>query len=206
MSPVASLTPTMVGRCGEAGKGLVGDVAACAAGHVVDQDRQVARRRQGRVVLVETLLARTVVVGCDHQRGVGAGCLGVTNKADPFRRGVRPGAGDHRDATGDDLDAERDDPSMLGVRQRRGLAGGADRNHAVHAARDLTLDQGGERRLIDRAAAKRGDQRRNDAAETGHVSRSSARGRANVRDPPVRAGPTVANPDHRAKAAKAATF
>ena len=41
------------------------------------------------------------------------------------------------------------------------------RHEAVHAGGDLALDQGGERLFVDRAIAKRRDQRWKDAMESG---------------------------------------
>ena len=46
----------------------------------------------------ETFLRRLVVVGRDHQHGVGAGLLGVAGEFDRLVGRVRPGAGDHRHA------------------------------------------------------------------------------------------------------------
>ena len=57
-----------------------------AAGDVVDDDRQLDRVVDRPVMGVEAVLGRLVVIGCDHQRGVGAGPLGVPGQADRLPR------------------------------------------------------------------------------------------------------------------------
>jgi hypothetical protein len=54
---------------------------------------------------------------------------------------------------------------MLVVAQGGALAGGAGGDQAVHALDDLALDQAGIGLLVERAAAHRGDQRRERASE-----------------------------------------
>jgi hypothetical protein len=54
---------------------------------------------------------------------------------------------------------------VLGVRQRRRLAGGAAGHEAVDARSDLLLDQIVQRALVHRPVPERGDQRGVDALE-----------------------------------------
>ena len=68
-----------------------------------------------------------------------------------------PVAGDHRHAPGGRLDHQLDHALVLGMREGRRLAGGADRDQTVGSLVDVPLNQGAERRLIDPAIAERRD-------------------------------------------------
>jgi hypothetical protein len=89
----------------------------------------------------------------------------VGDQLDRLGGRVGAGPGDHRHAAAGGLHAQLDDALVLLVAQGGGLAGGADRHQAVHAAGDLALDQGHEGFLVHRAVAEWRDQRRNDALE-----------------------------------------
>src|SRR5262249_55165738 len=69
------------------------------------------------------------------------------------------GARDHRDTALGLVDAPLHHLLVLGMRQRRALAGGADRDESIGALGDLPFDQIAERALVDRIALERGDQR-----------------------------------------------
>ena len=76
-----------------------------------------------------------------------------------------PAPGDHRHAALRLLDAPFDDLLVLLVRQRRALAGGADRDEAIGALGDLPVDQAAESLLVERAVPERGDERGERAPE-----------------------------------------
>ncbi len=154
-----------VGQLGQARQGLVGDVDAGATGHVVDEHRQLNGVVDRLVVLIHALLAGAIVVRRHHQGRVGADGLGVAGQLDGLVGRVAARAGDHRHAAGGGLHAQLDDALVLVMRQGRGLARGADRHQAVHAAGDLALDQRYERFFVHLTVAERRDEGRNDALE-----------------------------------------
>ena len=126
---------------------------------VVDEDRHVDRVVDRLVVPVEAFLGRLVVIGRDHQHGVGAGLLGVAGQLDRLGGGVGAGAGDHRHAAGAASMQSSTTALVLVMGERRRFAGGADRHQAVRAGADLALDELAEGLLIDRAVVERRDQR-----------------------------------------------
>ncbi|MPL67290.1 hypothetical protein SDC9_12981 [bioreactor metagenome] len=125
---------------------------------VVDDDRQ----RRGIVHRGEmrhhAALRRLVVIGRHHERGIGAGGLGVADQLDPLGGRVRAGAGDHRHPAGGGLHHLLDHAVVFLVAQRRAFAGGADRDDAVRALRDVPLHQFLERVPIDCAVRERRDE------------------------------------------------
>src|SRR6185437_6657359 len=120
-----------------------------AAGDVVDEDRNADGVVDGLEMLIEALLRRLVVVGRHHQHRVGAGLLGVAGEFDGLHRVVGARAGDDRHAPARLIDADVDDVAVLGVAQRRALAGGAGRHQAMRAGADLPIDQGAKGRLVE---------------------------------------------------------
>ena len=124
-------------------------IARGARRHVVEYDRQLGRARDRREVLVQTFLARPVVVRRDVQQRVGAGILGRLRQRERFARGIAAGAGDHRHATARGFDGRRDDGDVLFDVERRGLTGRADRDDPVHAAFDLPVNQLGQGVEVD---------------------------------------------------------
>jgi hypothetical protein len=68
---------------------------------------------------------------------------------------VRTAARNHRHAACGLFDAHLDDAVMLGIRQRRGLAGRAAWHQRGAAIVDLPVDQAAEGGLVKRPAAKR---------------------------------------------------
>ncbi len=99
----------------------------------------------------QALLRRLVIIRCDDEDRVGARLFGVLGQTDRFQRIVGAGAGNDRYAPAGRLDAEFDDAAMLGMRERRGFAGGADRNETVAPFGDLPLDVVDEGLLVDGA-------------------------------------------------------
>lgn len=156
-----------VGQLGQPAQGVVADVHRRASGHVVDQHRQLNRLVDRRIVGVEALLARTIVVGRHHQGGVRADGLGVLDQLDRLFGGVRPRAGDDRHAAGGGLHGQLDHAAVLVMRKGRGLACRAHGHDAVDSARDLTLDESDERLLVHHAVAEGSHQGRHHALEQG---------------------------------------
>ena len=76
---------------------------------VVDDDRNADGVVDRLEVLVKPFLRRLVVVGRDHQHGIGAGLFGVLRELDRLVGRVRAGAGDHRHPALRLLDAPFDD-------------------------------------------------------------------------------------------------
>ena len=118
---------------------------------VVDDDWQVDRIGDGGEVQVKPFLRRLVVVGRHDERRIRAGLLGMARQVDRLGRAVRSGAGDHRHAPARDGNRDLHNPLVLGMRQRRRLAGGAHRDHAVRALVDLPIDERGIGILVHRA-------------------------------------------------------
>ena len=153
-----------------------------AAGDVVDDDRQLDRVVERPVVVVEPALARLVVVGGDDERRVGADALGVAHQADRLLGVVRAGAGDHRDPAGCGLDDDLDAALVLGVGERRRLAGGADGDEPVASLGDVPLDELGQRLFVHLPVAEGGDEGGNGASEHG-TSPGKSSGRDPMRNP-----------------------
>ena len=123
--------------------------------NIVDDDRDADRVVHRLEVVDHALLGRLVVIGRDHQHGVGAGLLAVPRKRDRLRRRVGAGAGDHRHPAAGLIDAPLHHLVMLRMRQRRAFAGGPTGNEAVGALGDLPLDEVAERLFVELAVAKR---------------------------------------------------
>ena len=97
------------------------DVDDRAGGNVVHDDRNADRVVDRLEVLVEPLLGRLVVVGRDHQHGVGAGLLGVLRQADRLGGRVRARARDHRNPALGLIHAPFDDLLVLLVATASGF-------------------------------------------------------------------------------------
>ncbi len=86
-------------------------------GHVVDHDGEArVRADAGAVVLEQPRLVRLVVVGRDHERGVGADLAHASHRLDGLGGAVAARAGDHRDTALRLLDHHPDRPGPLGRR------------------------------------------------------------------------------------------
>ncbi len=106
----------------------------------------------------QAALGGLVVVGRDHQRGIGADLLGVLDQAQALARAVRPGARDHRKPPGRKLDDRADDGFVLGMAERGAFASGADGDDARRPFIDVPVDKFLERVHIDFAVFQRRDE------------------------------------------------
>ncbi len=133
-------------------------------------------------VLIHPFLGRLVVVRRDDEHRVGAGLLGVLGQFDRFPRRIGTGAGHDRHAALGLVDAPFHDVLVFVVRERRALAGGADRNKPAGALFDLPVDQPPERFLVDGTVLERGHERgeRASKARPGGHGGSSPAGEAPV--------------------------
>ena len=129
------------------------------AGDVVDDDRNADGVVDRLVVLVQPFLGRLVVIGRHDQHRVGARHLGVLRQLDRLGGRVRAGAGDHRHAAVDLVDAPLHHLLVLVMTERGALAGGADRHQPVGALGDLPVHQVAECLFVERAVLERRDQR-----------------------------------------------
>src|SRR5436309_1613732 len=137
-----------------------------APGNVVEDLREIHRLGHGLMVPVEALLGRLVVVRRDQQGRVRPNGLGMAGELDGLVRRVGPRAGNDRHATPDNLHGELDDPLVLLMGKRGGLARRPARHDPIGSVRDLPLDQIAEGFLVYFAVAKRrddGDQRSGEA-------------------------------------------
>jgi hypothetical protein len=87
------------------------------------------------------------------------GLLGVLGKRDRFLGRVRTGAGNDRYAALGLVDAPLDHLVVLGVRERRAFAGGADRNKPARTLGDLPVDEAAKGFLVQGPVLERRDQR-----------------------------------------------
>ena len=110
-------------------------------------------------MLVHPLLGRLVIIRSDDQDGVGPGLFGVLGQLDRLLGGIRARACHHRNPALGLIDAPFDHLLVLVMRERRALAGGADRDQSVGALGDLPFDQVAERVLVDRVVPERRHQR-----------------------------------------------
>src|SRR3546814_15431612 len=106
-------------------------VAAGAAGHVVQNDRNIDCFGDRLVVAIQTFLRRLVVVRRDEQRGIGAGILAELRQLDRLRRRVRSGAGDDRPALFRQIDDATYDFGVFVDVERRRFTGRTDRYEAL---------------------------------------------------------------------------
>ena len=155
---------------GEARHGVGRDVHHAAAGDVVDDHGQLHRVGDRGEVEEKPFLRRLVVVGRDHEAGVGAGLLGVAGEVDRLGGAVAARAGDHRNPAARHLDADLDDALVLLMGEGRAFAGGADGDQPLGALRDLPLHQLGELLLVHRAVLPHGRDQR-DQRSLEHVLR-----------------------------------
>src|SRR2546425_133665 len=136
---------------------LRGHIHAGATRDVVKDLRELHRLSHGLVMAVEALLGRLVVVRRDQEGRVRADGLGMACALDRLVRRVGPPAGNDRHAMPDGLHGELDDPLVLFMGERGGLARRPTRHDPVGSVRELPLEQVGEGFLVYFALAKRGD-------------------------------------------------
>jgi integrase len=152
-------------------------VAAGAARHVVQNDRNRDALGDRLVVLEQPFLCRPVVIRGHHQACVGAHILGELRRLDGVPRAVRAGTGDHGDPLGSALYHCAHDADVLLEVQRRRFAGRADRDEGAGAVGDVEFDQPAEGLVIDRAVRLHGrDERHDTAAEHGNPWVPGSRG------------------------------
>ena len=125
---------------GEFRHGADFDLAAAAAGNIVENRRQT-EVRDGAEVFDQPRLVRLVVVRRHLKCAVRARLFGVLRELERLARGVRAGARDDLDPFARDLDAGFDHFFVLRVVERRRLAGRPDGDDAIDAVLDLHLDQ-----------------------------------------------------------------
>ncbi len=183
--PGRLLHPGDHGVLGEAKQRAGLDVRPGARRHVVDDDRKAALVGHGPVVRLEHALVGAVVVGSDHERGVGAEPGGPSGRPDGRGGVVRPGPGQDRgarpagSAARSDLDRDRDHPLALGERKRGRLAGGAAGHDAIDPGPDLPGDEPPQSSLVERSVGREwGDEGGERAAKPGSRGR---RGRIRTR-------------------------
>lgn len=140
-----------------------------AAWHIVENDRDGRRLRDGGEVAVETLLARSVVIGRDDERRIRAAFGGGERRQDRFQRAVRAGTGDDRYFAGNNFHRAARHREVLVRRQRRRLAGGAADRDAVYALVELPANEEIETGHVDRSLAERCRQGRDGALEARSV-------------------------------------
>ena len=150
---------------GEPRGGLHADLNATAARDAVKHDGQLRVVRDFFEMLVESLLAGLVVVGCNLQRCGGTGFLGGLREFDGFVRAVGSGAGDDFPAASGKFHGEFDDAVVFLVGERGALAGGAAGDDAGDAVVELEVDDFAQRGFIHTAVAKGGDDGGDDAGE-----------------------------------------
>ncbi len=148
----------------QAQHGLVGHVRHGAAGHVVQDDRQVDRFGDLAEMPVHAFLRRPVVVRHDLQRRVGAGFLRIAGQFDRLDGRVAAGAGDDGNAPCRMVDRDLDQFAMLVHGDRRRFAGGADDDDAVGAFRDVPVDELAQARQVETAVGVHGSDDCYDAA------------------------------------------
>ena len=134
------LDAVYVGQLAQLGQRCGQDVAAGAAGDVVqDAGQRNGVRNRGKM-RDQPGLAGLVVVRRHQQQRVGAHLLGMPAQLDGIRRVVRAGPGDDRHAAGRVLHRKADALGVLLVRQRGRFAGRAADDDGVDAVFDLVVD------------------------------------------------------------------
>ena len=149
-----------------------------AAGHIIEDDRQVAALGEMGEVAIDPVLIRLVVIGRDHQRGARPRRLRGIHMLQRDACVVGTAAGDHGHAPRCLLHADRDDAVMLLDRHRGTFAGGSARHQRARSRLDLPVDEGSEGVLIDPAIAEWRDQCRNRAGKHEKTPSKRALGRA----------------------------
>ena len=120
--------------------GLGQQLVAGAGGDVVQDDGQVHGLCHGHIVVVQLLLGGQCEAGGDDGQGICAHLLGAPAHADGLGGGDAAGACVNGDAALDLVDDGSQDLFLLLKRESVSLAVGAQREHAVDAACQQTLD------------------------------------------------------------------
>jgi hypothetical protein len=110
-------------QLGQADNRFIGQATCGSRRHVVENDWQSARLRDGAEMRIEARLGRFVVVRHDGQDCVGAACFGVPAQFDGVGGRIRAGSRDHRYPTAGDADRDADEDAMFCRTQRGRFAG-----------------------------------------------------------------------------------
>mmetsp|Transcript_27421 Transcript_27421/g.50473 ORF Transcript_27421/g.50473 Transcript_27421/m.50473 type:complete len:311 (-) Transcript_27421:14-946(-) len=124
-------------------------------GDVIDDDRNIGAIVQRREMGNQPALRRFVIIGCHHQRAIGAHLLGKLNKAHRLNGVVGPCPGNHRHAACSGLDHCLNHRLMFLMGQRWAFARGANGDKTAGALTDMPFDQLLEGFQIQSAVTKR---------------------------------------------------
>ena len=135
-----------------------------------DSDRRLAETPAGLQAEtaawgIEPFLGRLVVIGRDHQDGIGAGLLGVLGEFDRLPGRIGAGAGHDRNPAARLIDAPLHHLFVLVMGQCRAFAGGAHRDKPAGALGDLPVHEIAKRFFVDGTVLERGDKRGKRASE-----------------------------------------
>ncbi len=136
-----------------------------AARNVIDDDRQVDGIDDRFVVCIEAGLGRLIIVGSDHEGGICSGFFCMPREIDRFRRRIRAGARNDRNAPGDCVDRDLHHPLVFGMVERRRFAGCPHGDDSISTLVDMPIDQVAKRLFVDGPVAKWRDQRHNRPAK-----------------------------------------
>ena len=129
--------------------GLGQQIAAGAAGHIVENDGQGAFVCHGGEMGDKTVLGGLIVVGSDHQNGVRPHLTGVAGVVQNVLGVVGAGAGNDGNPSGRLLYGVGDDLFLI-LRLNGGvLAGGAHDHQAVDAGADLEFHKAAQSLIVD---------------------------------------------------------
>ena len=136
----------MVCQCGH---GSRQEIATCAGGDIVEDDRLGAGIGNGCKEFDEAVLGGLVVVGCDQQHGIGACLASEFGQLDGIGCVIGAGACNDRYTSCHLLDTEADGRLMLLIGQGRAFARCAANHDGINAFTDLPFDQLGKMLVID---------------------------------------------------------
>mmetsp|Transcript_69515 Transcript_69515/g.157143 ORF Transcript_69515/g.157143 Transcript_69515/m.157143 type:complete len:315 (-) Transcript_69515:252-1196(-) len=149
------------GMASERDRGLNGEIHARAAGHVVQDERHLARVRHRGEVRGQARLRRLDVVGGDHERSVGAQSLRLLGCADGRLRADGSGPNDDWDRPTELLTSHRHHLLLLFVSQSGCLPGRAQNHDAVGALRLVPLQDGAQGAHVQGAVGHHWSRQRN---------------------------------------------
>ena len=138
--------------------GLGCNVQTRAGGHIVQDDRDAASLSHGGKVRHQTGLRGLVVVGGDHQQGIGTAGGRLCCQCAAVVGIVRTGTGNDRYAVIDRIHGKLDGGQLLLIGHGRALAGGAADDDGISVAGDLILDNAAQLVKVDASVlVHRGD-------------------------------------------------
>ena len=150
-------------------QGVGEDVARGPTGHVVDHDGEAGMPAgAGPVVLEEPGLVGLVVVGRDHQRGVGAGVSHAPHLLHGLGGGVAARPGDDRHPPLGLLHHQADGLHPLHRGHGHRLPGGPHRHQARGATGELLPHQGAVRPVVERSVPEGSGERGQRTLELHH--------------------------------------